>query len=509
MQADAKPTAVPSGTSPQPAGDPFATAGSGTQGIEASCLEVPIRALGHRAASDSDGGAGKGEPFEEDSATMLLFPRGAVIRLTAAVACGQDLMLINKQTNRYVHCRITNLRTTPEVNYVEIEFTHNFSDFWGLAYSRDAAKLARAIAAVPVQLPAESLTNAPVTGLALAPAKAMAATAGIAAASSVTMAPGIAVDNTTASVTDRPTPMTEPDESSACPQFFAPQPTVCIPVSEPVIDTVEAPATECVEAVPALQLMNQESRSVAEPPGNQRRLPAAAAVAVCAILLGYRFYYPAEAALPVVAVVAPSSTGDNLHTAGESSLAVVPAGTPDGAEPSNAIVVSAPAPEITTVDAPRQRIVLDSKMTMPVKVTSNRPPDAPEIHPTAGAEPVSGAPDGALGLLTATSSAPPPPAEEAAENHEKATDSLTPARLVSSVQPIYPPAARQAQIQGNVVIELNIDASGKVVGMKVLSGAQALRGAAMTALAQWKYQPALRDGRPTASTSVVMLRFHL
>ena len=45
--------------------------------------------------------------------------------------------------------------------------------------------------------------------------------------------------------------------------------------------------------------------------------------------------------------------------------------------------------------------------------------------------------------------------------------------------------------------------------MKVLSGPQALRAAATSALAHWKFQPALLGDRPTASTTIVTLQFQL
>ena len=120
-------------------------------------------------------------------------------------------------------------------------------------------------------------------------------------------------------------------------------------------------------------------------------------------------------------------------------------------------------------------------------------------------------PGGALGLLTATSPEPPPPAEPAAvpEKTVKPEESLVPARLVSSTQPVYPFLAKQAHIEGNVVIEVQIDAAGIVTGTKVISGPQALRQAAINAIAHWRFEPARLRDWPTASTTMVTLRFML
>src|SRR5271154_2275736 len=155
MSAQAKPTLVPARPSEQLAGTTL-TAVRSVSDIEASCLEVAIRALGYRALTDHRGETLKGESFEEDSTTMLLFPQGAVIRLATPVACGHDLMLINKRTNRYAHCRITNLRTSPDVkSYVEIEFTHASSDFWGVSFPKEPVKALSVAAAFAAHLPIE------------------------------------------------------------------------------------------------------------------------------------------------------------------------------------------------------------------------------------------------------------------------------------------------------------------------------------------------------------------
>ena len=50
--------------------------------------------------------------------------------------------------------------------------------------------------------------------------------------------------------------------------------------------------------------------------------------------------------------------------------------------------------------------------------------------------------------------------------------------LVRITEPVYPPIARAARIQGDVVIEVVIDREGKVVSEKILSGHPMLRQAA-------------------------------
>ena len=82
-------------------------------------------------------------------------------------------------------------------------------------------------------------------------------------------------------------------------------------------------------------------------------------------------------------------------------------------------------------------------------------------------------------------------------------------QLLSSVQPVYPQMARTQRISGDVKIDALIDENGRVTGMKVVSGPVLLHQAAMDALRQWKYRPAMLDGKPVAMHLVVTIQFRL
>jgi TonB family protein len=84
---------------------------------------------------------------------------------------------------------------------------------------------------------------------------------------------------------------------------------------------------------------------------------------------------------------------------------------------------------------------------------------------------------------------------------------VKPAKLIKSVQPVYPQMARSQHVSGNVQIDALIDADGNVGAMKVLSGPALLRDAAIQSLKQWKYQPAELDGKPTSMHLTVTLQF--
>jgi protein TonB len=74
---------------------------------------------------------------------------------------------------------------------------------------------------------------------------------------------------------------------------------------------------------------------------------------------------------------------------------------------------------------------------------------------------------------------------------------------------VYPPSARQSNIQGSVSLSLNIDANGNVAAAKALSGPLLLRQAAVDAVKQWKYSPAMQDGKPVPSQVTVSVDFRL
>jgi periplasmic protein TonB len=84
---------------------------------------------------------------------------------------------------------------------------------------------------------------------------------------------------------------------------------------------------------------------------------------------------------------------------------------------------------------------------------------------------------------------------------------VTPAQLVKSVPPEYPQIAKSQHVSGKVTMDAVIDAAGNVASVKVVSGPTLLHRAAMDAVKQWKYKPAILDGQPTTSHLAVTVEF--
>ena len=81
--------------------------------------------------------------------------------------------------------------------------------------------------------------------------------------------------------------------------------------------------------------------------------------------------------------------------------------------------------------------------------------------------------------------------------------------LIREVTPEYPPLAKQARIQGTVVLGVLIDADGKVVDIRVMSGHPLLVQSATDAVKQWEYRPTLLNGTPVEVVTTVEVNFSL
>ncbi len=81
--------------------------------------------------------------------------------------------------------------------------------------------------------------------------------------------------------------------------------------------------------------------------------------------------------------------------------------------------------------------------------------------------------------------------------------------LSNEIAPSYPPLARQAHVQGAVVLEVNISTDGAVESLKTVSGHPMLIPAAIDAVKQWRYRPYLVNGVPAPVETTVTVSFNL
>ena len=83
-----------------------------------------------------------------------------------------------------------------------------------------------------------------------------------------------------------------------------------------------------------------------------------------------------------------------------------------------------------------------------------------------------------------------------------------PLKLVNT-DPVYPALARSARVQGVVILEAVIDRSGRVESIQVIRSIPMLDQAAVAAVRQWRYTPALLNGSPVPVIITITVNFKL
>jgi TonB family protein len=83
------------------------------------------------------------------------------------------------------------------------------------------------------------------------------------------------------------------------------------------------------------------------------------------------------------------------------------------------------------------------------------------------------------------------------------------AALISHVAPVYPPLAKQANIQGTVDLSAIVGKDGHVRDLKLVRGHPLLVQAALDAVNQWVYKPTLMNGEPVEIATDIQVNFAL
>ena len=114
---------------------------------------------------------------------------------------------------------------------------------------------------------------------------------------------------------------------------------------------------------------------------------------------------------------------------------------------------------------------------------------------------------GVIGGIVAAANLPVP--KIAAPQRIRVSSGVSQGLLVRKVQPTYPPLARQARIQGVVILQAQISKEGNIENLQLISGHPMLAPAAIDAVKQWKYRPYLLNGEPVEVETQVQVNFTL
>jgi len=138
------------------------------------------------------------------------------------------------------------------------------------------------------------------------------------------------------------------------------------------------------------------------------------------------------------------------------------------------------------------------------------PPPSTGVAGVVGGVP-GGVPGGAMGgvLGGIISNAPAVVPKAATPQRVRVSQGVSQGLLIRQVKPTYPPLARQARIQGTVVLQAVISKDGSIENLHLISGHPMLAPAAMDAVKQWKYKPYFLNGEPVEVETTINVNFTL
>lgn len=170
-----------------------------------------------------------------------------------------------------------------------------------------------------------------------------------------------------------------------------------------------------------------------------------------------------------------------------------------------------PPPPVKAVITPAARLIQSGKLLQPRAIPkevavfkeAELPPDV--INNTNQSGVFGGLPG--QGIMAGNGPALPPPKPAAAPARIKQGGEVTAASIITQTRPAYPSLARQARIQGTVVLHAIIDKEGKVAQLEVVSGHPLLVQSALDAVKLWRYKPTQLNGDPVEVDTTIQVTF--
>jgi protein TonB len=150
---------------------------------------------------------------------------------------------------------------------------------------------------------------------------------------------------------------------------------------------------------------------------------------------------------------------------------------------------------------------------IPQKVQMIKEDEAPPAMASSGV--VGGVPGGIPvgqmggvigGIISSTPVAVP---KVAMPTRQRVSSGVISGLLIRRVNPAYPPLARQARIQGQVLLRAQISKEGAIENLQLISGHPMLVQSALDAVKQWKYKPYLLNGEPVEVDTEIQVNFTL
>lgn len=270
----------------------------------------------------------------------------------------------------------------------------------------------------------------------------------------------------------------------------------------PSSSAIPHPAGPATSVAPAVPPPASAPSAAAAPPGVAPPAPAPGGVASAPSRPAQTVPQgnpPQNPALPPIPS-APASAVPAAPPAATTPAAAppAPAAPPQSATaapPANAAPTPPAGATVTPAAPASQSPPAAAAATAPAVPAAAAPPPAPIATPT-----------GAVSVVTDVYPSIRLPAGAAAS---RSGMPLHLGALTSRVEPVYPPEALRRGIQGTVVLHILMGTDGTVSGTQVVSGPQALIGAARDAVARWRYQPTLLGNQRVETEADASITFRL
>jgi len=217
-----------------------------------------------------------------------------------------------------------------------------------------------------------------------------------------------------------------------------------------------------------------------------------------------------QVALIGVLVILPLVFTEALPKQQLMTFLVAPPPPPPPPPPPAAV----PIKVVKTIQSDLQNGQLRTPTKIPEKIQMIKEEEAPPPVMSAGGV-VGGVPGGVPGgqmggviggIISSTPVAVP---KVATPQRVRVSPDVSQGLISKKVQPPYPPLARQARIQGQVILQAEISKDGTIENLHLISGHPMLAPAAIEAVKQWRYKPYLLNGEPVAVETTVMVNFSL
>jgi protein TonB len=189
-------------------------------------------------------------------------------------------------------------------------------------------------------------------------------------------------------------------------------------------------------------------------------------------------------------------------------LLVAPPPPPPPPPPAAAVVQHV---KVIQTDIVNGELRTPTKIPQKVKmIQEDEAPPAMASTGVVGGVP-GGIPGGSMGgvIGSVLSSTPTVAPHIATPQRVRVSSGVSSGLLIRKVNPTYPPLARQARIQGTVILQAQISKDGSIENLTLVSGHPMLAPAAIEAVKQWKYKPYLLNGEPVEVDTQVQVNFTL